>query len=163
MNVYLLRHGESEPRTEGQPDASRKLTEEGAKTIRNMLPGMKRLIEQVEYILVSPMERALATAGLIAEYYKCRDFIDIVKELSGPNGEERVCTQLNKLIGKDHLMIVGHEPHISALAAYLCGSGPETIKKLEKGGMMKIYIAGFPGPGEGKLIWTMTPEEIARG
>ncbi|MFA6449270.1 MAG: phosphohistidine phosphatase SixA [bacterium] len=161
MNIYLLRHGQAEPAAEGKTDAERALTPEGEKTIRDILPGLKKMVEQVEYSLTSPAARAVRTATILAEYYKCVDFLEIKNELGGSGGEASVGAYLNKLIGKDHVVVVGHEPYLSDLAKYLCGN-PDGALNLKKGGMAKIYVAGFPGPGEGQLRWTMTPEELAR-
>jgi phosphohistidine phosphatase len=162
MNVYLLRHGEAEPAREGSPDSERALSPEGEKMINDILPGMKKLIPQVEYILTSPFARAFQTASIVAKFYNCAGFIENVETLAGPGGEEKINSLLNKLIGKDQMVIVGHEPHLSGIAKYYCGAGLEDGLKLKKGGMAKIYIADFPGPGKGALRWTMTPEEIAR-
>lgn len=162
MNLYLMRHGDAEPETDGKPDAERRLSESGAKTINDILPGMKKLITQVEYILTSPHARALQTALIVAKFYKCSGFVENVEALSGPNSEEKVNIILNKLIGKDQMLIVGHEPYLSDIAKYYCGAGLDEGLKLKKGGMAKIYIADFPDAGKGALRWTMTPEEIAR-
>jgi len=162
MNVYLMRNGEAEPEREGLDDRDRKLTAEGAQAVGACMPGLKKLVGQVDFILSSPLRRAVETEDVIASHFKCKGFIDLVEALASGGNETRVTKDINKLIGKENVVVVGHEPHLSALAKFICGDSLGEPLNLKKGGVAKIYIPGFPGPGEGSLRWTMTPEEMQR-
>ncbi len=161
MKLYLMRHGACEPLKDGMDDNSRKLTPEGAESIKNSMPGLKALVGQIEYIFTSPKTRAIQTATIAAEYFKCTNFIESTDALAGPGGEPSISKSLNRIIGKDHVLIVGHVPALEQLGAYFTGNDPEQSFSLSKGGIAKIYIKGFPGPGEGRLEWIRTSAEIA--
>ncbi len=162
MNVYLMRHGEAEPEREGIEDRDRRLCDEGAQVIGACMPGLKKLVGQVDFILSSPLRRAKETAGVVAAHFKCAGFVETVEALAAGGNEARVTKDINKLIGKENVVVVGHEPHLSALARFICGDSLGEPLNLKKGGVAKIYIPGFPGPGEGSLRWTMTPAELQR-
>jgi len=161
MNVFLLRHGACEKEAPGG-DAERRLTPEGRKAIENSVPGMKSLIGQVDYILTSPFARAVETADIVADAFKCRGFVEEMPELADRGSEEALDVMLNKLVGKENIVVVGHMPHLGEVAQYFLGIESETTVELKKGGMARIYIKGFPGPGEGKLHWVMTSGELKR-
>ena len=166
MNIYLLRHAEAAHAPEGTPDMERKLTPAGEKTIRDMLPGVEKLIGQVEFVLTSPAARAARTAELLAEYFRCAAFVETLDALAGPGAEQDVCVMLNKLVGKDVVVLVGHTPHLGNLAKYLAGDESEEEIKIKKAGMAKISVAvrvgtrssraaaGVPGRGEYGKTWT---------
>lgn len=162
MNVFLMRHGDAEPASDGKNDKDRHLTPEGEKSIVETLPGIRKLCGRLDYILTSPAMRALQTAAILAEDFKCLEFIEAAEALAVSGGEDKVAGALNKLIGKDNILVVGHMPHLSDLARYLTAEGSDAEIDIKKGGMVKIYIAGFPGRGEGAIRWIMSPEELKK-
>ncbi len=160
MNVFLLRHGACEDICDGVEDAARDLTPEGEAAIRDSLPGMKQLTGQVDFILTSPFVRAVRTANIVAGYFKCTDFIHPLDALAERGNEEKIASELNRLIGKENIVVVGHMPHLAELAEYLVGDTYEGGIVLKKGGMAKIYIQGFPAKNSGMLRWVMTGDEL---
>ena len=74
--------------------------------------------------------------------------------------EEKTMKLLNRLIGKEHVVLVGHMPHLGELAAYCVGDTVEKPIELKKGGMAKIHFRGFPAKGGGRLRWVMSSEEL---
>ena len=164
MNLFLLRHGACE-KTEDAPggeDSQRRLTAEGRAAIEHSLPGIAGLLGQVDYILTSPYVRAVETAKIVGDYFKCTRFVETLEALAGPEGEKPLESMLNKLIGKENIVVVGHMPYLGDIAAYFAGDSLEESVDLKKGGMAKLYIKGFPGPGEARLHWVMTSEELAK-
>src|SRR5664279_110541 len=69
MNIYLIRHSDSEGISKGLKDSERKLTPEGELKIRNASLFWKNLIPEFDYIFSSPYLRALQTAKIIASVY----------------------------------------------------------------------------------------------
>ena len=162
MNVYLYRHGACEEPEAGKADEERLLTGEGRQAVSETLRGLRALIPQVDYILTSPMKRAVETAALVAAEYKCAGFIEILPALAGRGNEAGITSVLNKLIGKEHILVVGHSPHLGELAKHLAGEKLESPPDIKKAGAAKIHIKGFPGPGEGMLRWVMTADELKK-
>lgn len=66
MNIYLIRHGDSEGISKGMKDSERKLTPEGEMKIRNASIFWKNIIPDFDYIISSPYVRAVQTAKIIA-------------------------------------------------------------------------------------------------
>lgn len=160
MNVFLLRHGACEDAAGGMDDSQRRLTPEGEKAVADSLSGMKQLIGRVDFILSSPYVRAMQTAGIVAEAFKCKEFLYALPELAGRGNDKKITSELNRLIGKENVVVVGHMPHLAELARYLVGETYEGEIKLKKGGMAKIYIQGFPEINSGMMRWIMTSEEL---
>lgn len=162
MNLYLMRHGESEPQSAVIDDFNRQLTVAGKEKILKSLPGMKKLIGQIDYMMTSNYVRAIQTSHLVGGFFKCMGFIENTELLAAQNCEDRINKLLNKIIGKEHVLLVGHIPHLEDLTHYYVGEKNlgEPVS-LKPGSVAKIYIKGFPGPGEGMLRWVMTSEELA--
>ncbi|MFC1474415.1 phosphohistidine phosphatase SixA [bacterium] len=160
MNVYLCRHGACEDIEEGKSDAGRRLTADGRKTVETTLPGLKSLIPGIDYILTSPLKRAVETADVIAGEYKCAEFVEQVSELADRGNEKKIASLLNKIIGKEHVVVVGHMPHLGELAQFLAGENMDAPPKIKKAGVAKIHIKGFPEQGSGLLRWVMTADEL---
>jgi phosphohistidine phosphatase len=162
MNIYLLRHGACEEQRAGLEDGDRGLTPEGRASITDALPGMRNLIGQVDFVLTSPMTRAMETAMIVAGYFKCTGFVEPLGGLAAPGNEARISSRLNKLIGKENILVVGHMPYLGSLARYMVGDSAEHQVDLKKGGMAKLYCKGFPGPESAMLRWVMTADELKK-
>ncbi len=162
MNVYFIRHSEAEPAGGGRPDFERPLSCEGEKKIAASLPGIFKLTGQLDYILTSPAARAARTAYLIAAHQKCRNFVFEMPELAAPGSEIIVDTMLNKLIGKENVAVVGHQPYLTELVGYFTGMPPEESISIDKGGMIKVSFKGFPGKGAGKMRWSMSQDDLTK-
>lgn len=154
-----MRHGAAEGSESGKPDTERHLTPEGINAIRNSLPGIQKLVGSLDFIITSPLLRAVDTANIVAEHFDCTGFLVESSNLSTPEKESAVTNELNKLIGKENILLVGHMPYLGGLCRYLV-KGLEEEPDLKKGSLVRIYIKGFPGPGEGVLRWIMTFEEL---
>jgi len=160
LNIFLLRHGACEEPREDLPDSERRLTDEGRRAVEESLPGMRALIGQVDFIVSSPLSRARETSDIVAQYFKCLEFVDYEPKLAEAGGEKRVAVVLNKLIGKENVLIVGHMPYLSDLVTFFAREKHETPVDIKKSGMAKLHFKNFLDPGEGSLLWTMTAEEL---
>ncbi|HEY2164830.1 MAG TPA: hypothetical protein VGH04_12600, partial [Gemmatimonadaceae bacterium] len=61
---------------------------------------------------------------------------------------------------QDVVAVVGHEPHLSALATWLiCGTKQSRIE-LKKGGACLLSFAGLPKKGDGTLEWALHPSHL---
>jgi phosphohistidine phosphatase len=119
VKVYLVRHSEAVPEDVALRDDDRWLTARG----REMARGLARLLreEKVEpdAILSSPLPRAMQTAELLANGL---DYLGLVEALPAlrPGTHPRVAAEALATRGQA-VIVVGHEPTISSLVAYLLG------------------------------------------
>lgn len=65
--LLIVRHGESEPQTEGIVDQDRKLVKKGVKQMRRVANVLEELGYEPEQVLVSPLLRAVQSAEIILD------------------------------------------------------------------------------------------------
>ena len=120
MNVYLIRHADAEKASPAKKDSERKLTPEGISAIKSAAEGWKNLIASFDYIVSSPLKRAVQTAEIIAKAFQYKEEIVTDKRIAGGNIEDLIDIA-NSLNGKD-IAFVGHEPDFSKYVSSLISS-----------------------------------------
>jgi phosphohistidine phosphatase len=159
MNLYLMCHAEAIPPTEheGTDDEDRPLSERGLQQVELLARGILRLELPLEMILHSPLRRATQTA---TELYQrlARPQLKLAdcEPLASGYSRKKKTKELLKL-DVQHLLLIGHEPDLSAYAAWLIGC-KEAQLELVTGGIACIACPGVPEKGAGKLLWLVTPE-----
>jgi phosphohistidine phosphatase len=117
--IILLRHGESADKQPGQSDFDRILTARGATSIATLARILTHENLIPDYFLVSPATRTKQTVGIIIE----RLAIDRTPHFESDlyNREETTYLQHISSIQAiwNCLLVVGHNPSISALAGKL--------------------------------------------
>ncbi|HVX39995.1 MAG TPA: histidine phosphatase family protein [Gemmatimonadaceae bacterium] len=163
MYVLIVRHGQAGSREEfartGQPDDLRPLTESGARKIHRIARGLRRIVPRIDVLATSPLTRARQTAEILGEAYGI-DPVD-ANELV-PDASFAQFARWAKSIDASQLAIVGHEPHLSALVAWLVSKDGSASLVLKKGGACMIEFDGAPRRGTGALRWLMTPGALRR-
>lgn len=142
MRLHLLRHGIAEDAVPGQRDADRALTPEGIRKMRKAVRGMRRVVPRLDRILSSPLKRARQTADLVAEAFALEVEPCEALSLGGDPWEA-----LKGLEGS--VLLVGHEPGLSALA----GGGPGRIE-FRKGALARVDLPS------GRLVWLLTARQL---
>jgi phosphohistidine phosphatase len=127
--LVLLRHGDAEPK--GTLDFDRHLTDEGMRQSRSVGAGLSKHGIRPDLVVTSPAARALETAVLAAaplSYERDR----IVRDPAVYDADVRTLLEVvaQRAAGAC-VMLVGHNPGFSALAAVLAGL--ERHWSLEKG------------------------------
>lgn len=117
MLLYLLRHAEAEPYQAN--DFSRRLTEKGISQSQRVGEFLAGLELKPELILTSPVLRAKETAEIVAK--KMGSSVTLSPWLACGMSPETALGELSAYHKLDSVMIVGHEPDISALIATLLG------------------------------------------
>ena len=119
MKVFLIRHALAVDQGAQLADGHRYLSEKGRRGIREV--GRKLRDENIsfDHILTSPLVRAVQTAELLAELL---DYIGLVEALPalGPGIPPRIAAAELPARGMA-VAVVGHEPGMSHLGAYLTG------------------------------------------
>lgn len=140
MNIYLIRHGDSEKASAHKKDAERKLTPDGEQKLKIAAEGWKLLVPQFSHIISSPISRALQSAELIAQTYNFAGNIITDKRLIFGNKTEGVIDLANEIMGHD-MAFIGHEPDFSEHVSHLISNSGVKID-FKKGMIAKISFEG---------------------
>jgi len=118
--LTLLRHGQAEPADSSPEDFERALTRHGVSEAREMASRIVRRRMMPDLILVSPAERAWATASLVASACELDSKqVRCARELylAAPESIWRLVTGVDDSFA--HVLICGHNPGLSQIASRL--------------------------------------------
>ena len=164
MNLYLLRHGIAAAKDDPafESDSERPLTKKGIKKFRKAARGIERLGISFDAILSSPLVRARQTADLVAEVLGQESCVDEIPALAPDSSPEQLLSELSGVEGKEHVMLVGHEPFLGELAKFLLNrkNDSDGVIPLRKGGICRIDIDAVPPTQPGQLHWLLTPKQL---
>jgi phosphohistidine phosphatase len=119
VKVYLVRHAEAVPEDSALRDEDRWLTARGREHARGLAKLLREEKVEPDVILSSPLPRAMQTAELIADGLDYLAVIEVLPSLR-PGAHPRVAAEQLQQRGL-RVLVVGHEPQISTLGAYLLG------------------------------------------
>ena len=155
--LYLMRHGLAEARGEAWPDdTKRPLTEQGVSRLRKSARALARVGVPIDVVLTSPLVRTRQTAEIVAAAFGPRPPVVNVEALAPGGTPTALAAELEKHARRPHIVIVGHEPGIGELAAWLVGMRHPL--EFKKGGVCRIDVDALPPRGAGKLRWFLTPK-----
>jgi phosphohistidine phosphatase len=157
--LYIMRHGIAVERGSAgySDDSKRPLTPDGKKKLVEITRGLMRLGFDVDWIVTSPLVRALETAKLVAAGLGGGCSLDASDDLRPGGSAEALIAFLAKHPNCKRVLVVGHEPDLSEMAGRLIGAGRRAHLALKKGGCCMITFDDFPPKSPGKLIWWLTP------
>lgn len=136
MEIYLVRHAEALERKEGLTDEVRHLTRRGRKQASKQAKRLKKRKVRPDLIITSPLVRAVQTAELLAAELDKDTAVMAQLCLSGAADAETVVTMLREAGKLKSIMVVGHEPQLSRVAALL--QGYEHVAPLQKGSCLAL-------------------------
>lgn len=157
MEIYILRHGAAEEAHGGMRDADRALTPEGAKKLQPVLRRARAIDVQPPVILTSPYRRARETAQVAAEELRNGSKLVESRALTPDSSPEAVWDEIRVHKTVAQIMIVGHEPLLSSVYAYLLGAALVQID-VKKGSLGRIDVDRFSGQPRGVLRWLIHPK-----
>src|SRR5512135_307147 len=119
MRIYLVRHGDAVPEEDAGSDRDRWLSARGREAARVLGRLLHEQRVEPDAIVCSPLPRAVQTAELLASML---DFLHPIVSLRSlePSAQPRVAANAISEAGIS-VLVVGHEPSISSLGAYLLG------------------------------------------
>lgn len=164
QRLYLLRHGIALPH--GTPDVAdddRPLTPKGERRVRQVAYGIKHLGLKLDKIVSSPLPRAYRTAEIAARVLGKPDLLETADALRAECDAPSIASWL-KTRAEDRLMLVGHNPALSALIGQLVlGDGKAEICELRRAGMAALSAAPADAPDPRMRIeWIARPRLIRR-
>ncbi|HWB85273.1 MAG TPA: phosphohistidine phosphatase SixA [Bryobacteraceae bacterium] len=160
MNIFILRHATAEPRGKDVAEADRQLTAKGAKDLKRVLRHARAVGVAPELILTSPWTRALDTARMAQKELKDAELVE-THSLLPDVPPMRVWKEIQAHRSLKGIMIVGHEPQLQHIVAFLLEA--PLVLDLKKAGIMRIDVTQFDGPRRGILKWMLTPKLAVRG
>ena len=159
-DLYIMRHGI--PVSRGAlsvgDDAKRPLTPEGKVKMQAIAKGLVESGVAIDWVVSSPLVRAAETAGIVSDVLEGTvptDFCDALQPGGSPDG---LIAFLAKHPQRKHVLVVGHEPDLSEMAARLIGAGRNARLGFKKGGCCLIHFEEFPPTAHGELVWWLTPK-----
>ncbi len=161
MDLYLLRHGPAvETDFKKYPNDDRPLSREGVQEMSEAAKGIVRIVPPFALILSSPLIRAKATAEIVRNAYTEKIALTFSKDFL-PEASTRDAISRLKEEAVPSLLVVGHNPSISELAARLLGLERAVIE-FKKGALCRMVIDGEPGRTPGLLKWFVTRKLLAQ-
>lgn len=152
MIVYVLRHGKSPQLLEAgvAHDADRPLAEEGRQAVRKMVRYLREEGGRPSRILTSPLVRARETAREVAQVLKLAE-PELFQPLDGGVPADKLWEGLKPRLDAQ-TVIVGHQPQLGDLVAYLSGRSVD----IKPGGMVALEATDE----RVRLLWSKNPKEL---
>lgn len=164
-SLYFLRHGLAVERgAAGYEDSQRPLLPKGIKEVKRVAKALKRMKLKPDIILTSPYLRAAHTAEITGKILKAKRKILFSLSLVPSAKFTGLFKDIRKLIRKyPEILLVGHEPHLSAFISYLISGNTKARFILKKSGLCKIvYKPKSFSPGTCSLAWFLPPDQLTR-
>lgn len=167
MDLYILRHGLADSREEWTgPDAERPLTDKGRSRSRAAARGLARLGVAPDIILTSAYLRAAETAQLTATELHAP--IEEVQALEPGKLRQGYRALLQRYDEGASVMLVGHEPDLSALIGTLIAGAAPARVELKKGAcaLLALDTASLKSKADDEaqaatLLWLMTARALS--
>lgn len=151
--LILLRHAEATPHgKDGKDDRERPLTEHGRKEARAAGKWLASHSVSYDRVLCSPAERTKETADLALGQVKPLYVDEIYDATVGT-----LYDLLDKHADAERVVLVGHNPGIEQLVAFLVEGRSEDYRGMPPAGMARLYIDGPLEPGKAKLDTFWSP------
>jgi phosphohistidine phosphatase len=166
MKILLLRHGIAvEPGAAGiMQDSERALNPEGRSKTRRIARALVRLGVRPDAILTSPYVRARQTAEIVADELGLKKRLLLCEPLASGGDAKRLIAAINKQFPKaESLLLVGHEPDLSLLAALLLTGRPGGAQiELKKSGLCLLTTEALR-PGRCATLEWLAPPKLLLG
>ncbi len=157
MNIYLIRHAIAEDETADKEDSQRALTDKGAKKMRQIAKGLRKLGVEFDIILSSPYLRAKETAEILGDVFKIKKQIAYTDNLMPTGDPDLLITEINEKYTEDAIALVGHEPYLTRLVSLLSAQAAPLEITLKKGGICRLSADDLHHSRQASIEWLLTP------
>jgi phosphohistidine phosphatase len=165
MELLVVRHAIAVEPAEwaagGKPDHERPLTGEGRRLMRRNARGIAAAAPWLHAIASSPYVRAIETAEILSREYRKLE-VTTVPALASGGSREELLAWLEKRDDEERIALVGHEPDLGRLVAWLVSGRPDGAIEMKKGGACLARFVGHPSAGHGELHWFLPPSLLRR-
>jgi phosphohistidine phosphatase len=142
-------------------DADRQLTKKGREDIAAAGRWMAAQELRFDLIAASPLVRAQETATIIAEYLGQKDLLVTWKVLAPGGNPDTVCRLIGRHKDMHAILLVGHEPLLSALISRVITGDENAAIAMSKGALAKIREFSYMMNPSGELHWLVTSSLMA--
>lgn len=161
VELYIVRHAIAAERGPEWPDDSKRpLTERGIERFRESVDGLVWLGVQIDVVFTSPLVRAKQTAQYLSSGLPAKPPIKVLDALAPGHASGETMEQVARE-GRGHarLAIVGHEPDLGELAAWLLGT--RRAIPFKKGGVGRFDLDTI-GSRNATLAWLLQPKALRK-
>lgn len=159
MELILVRHGKAEPHGHPAGDGERALVDKGWRQARKAGEWLKATGFLPRLVLTSPLTRARETAEAMCEAAGIPGPV-VQGWLACGMDPESALTELAVFSDFQRIALVGHEPDLSELAAWLLGSAGGSVE-MKKGAVAGLRVE--PPARHGELLFLLPPGGIVGG
>lgn len=161
MNLILVRHGEahdSDPQQSwGMDDCARPLSPKGEKQAESAAKALSKIFGKVDQAVSSKLKRAIDTASFFSRHFAIEAPLSFAE--FAPEGDpEKQVAKLTDFDPDSTLVVVGHQPSISALASFLLCGRPILGVEFQTSTICVISFSAAPKAGKGVLKALISPQ-----
>ncbi len=161
MMLYILRHATAEEAASSGDDGARKLSERSKEKMRGAAAGLRAMGLKFDAILTSPLARAAETAEIVSAAYENTPPPQVLPALATGVAPADAVAALRAFAKNGEVMIVGHEPQLSAIASILLAGAADGVHlRLKTGGCIAIDLPPRFDRGGGELRWMLTHRQL---
>jgi len=158
MTLTLIRHAHAGGYGAYPDDRLRPLTDKGHKQAQALEKALRVLGVSFDRLVSSPYTRAAETAQALRS--RAAQDVEMLDDLTGDDYPQLLKNLRPRLNGEDeHVALVGHEPYLSELSAYLLTGDPQGLAVRFKKGML-VRLEGPLEPGAMTLHSALPPKLI---
>jgi phosphohistidine phosphatase len=154
MRIYLIRHADA---VEAEDDSARALSPRGVRQTRDLARFLKPAGRfEPDEIWHSPLVRSRQTAELLRKHLHLAAPLALVDDLKPEDDPQRAARRVRA--AGHTVAVVGHEPHLSALASLLvAGKAAPPVFVMKKAAVLALEGAG----PHWMVRWHWSPKLIA--
>ena len=161
MKLIFVRHAAAVDRTSEISEEMRYLTPEGRVFFRKSARTMLKNGIEPALILTSPLIRAIQTADILAESLSYCGPLVVRNELKPGFGMQELARLLDEYHSAGELVLVGHEPDLSTIIAFLLQL--PGLFSLKKGAAVKVKINPAELPLSTEFKWLALGKKLPTG
>jgi phosphohistidine phosphatase len=161
VDLYIVRHAIAAERGPEWPDDDKRpLIQRGVERFKESVDGLVWMDVQLDIVFTSPLVRARQTAELLSAGLPEKPPIKIADALAPGHTAAEVMEQIARdARGETRVALVGHEPDLGELAAWLLGA--KRPVPFKKGGICRIEM-DMLSARHGTLAWHATPKMLRK-
>ena len=161
MDVLVVRHADAGDPDRGKwpDDGQRPLSKKGTDEFRTIARHLGSIVPEVELVWASSLVRAQQTAEILSEetgWPKPRR----LPALEPGGSAASIFEALRSESELGCIALVGHEPDLHELVAYLLTGEPGALVEMKKGGCALLRFDGRLAPGRATLAWLLPPRVL---
>jgi phosphohistidine phosphatase len=120
--------------------------------------GFSNIYHEIDVVLTSPYVRARHTAEILMAGLSPAPALEVLDVLAPGHAPADVAARIGGQNNRRAIAVVGHEPDLGQLAAWLIGAREPLVFK--KGGIARIDVPSLPPGRDGCLLWLATPKML---